>query len=714
MKHTSRKDGNSFPNASLGEPKNALDEMATILDVFLAAEEENNCEHKNQPHFFQKKLKTMQCGASACKCSPFHLESKASQTAPLLRHSSSSLQPFFHHPGGEHPFGSISQHYGFLNGLPVELFEEIGARYHSSSSNISSLWVFPQKWILRERDPFCGTTPQPLRNRDDYYFLPPLLLLDEGRCGEGSEDKVLPHSKPQSAFSLHSAHFSIPSPSFRYRALLEKVIPKRKQRKNSKIYPLSLLDYSISALSDHCKYMEKRLRQQQHPKRHLTLKVLIHPEKDQNSNVEEPKIEHYPQASEGDHEEEVHEKMARNLHTIAPLHEPEEMRRNVRDVLEKLRKQRRWAYVQRGKMRGRRLPHRLFHGFPLCTSSSVASASFAEMDKVSPSSSSPPYAPGRGSGDAEDEAPHRGFSSPPSPTFGSHGSVLLLPLPHEAHPCYDGVQLESGHHYQVVKYVGEHLCPAAKKGFTLVYPDLHIVHPVANNVTYDAVSYGVRPSVGWPSMVSPTTSCSSPDASDVNSGSPRTDECRLPTRSPCTLSSPFKERRAISPPPEWFNSTAGKALAAALFQRTNPGKVFDDEEEPPNTINQTGEDGENHLRGEREEHTFATCHHSSPTLPASHSPPPSCSALASPSPAAFFSGGAPTSTTQYTNNGHRTTPLPVSPDGTIPACHSNASPSHTLFHASPSARNQPEHSTSESLAHEYARQCWEILFGTHS
>lgn len=548
---------------ALATQKNVLNENSTILDLFLSAEAENSFEQRRNQPVFESKTKMNKDIASYEENAFLH--SAEEMPVSVQSSSSSGSQPFSHHSAGTHPFDSSARHYVFVNNLPVELYDEVDSPYHSSSTCISSLWVFPQKWILRPSRLHWNNVLQQLEGSTMYHDVPPFLLLDEGSYGSVSQCMDVLDLKGNRKLGSHLSSASwYPSNRFRYRYLLERVIPKRKKRKNSKLYPLSLVDYSRSVLSDYYKNVTTRLRHTQACKENLGVNALLSCEKTDSRKVanevamKATHLQHIMKSSENESSEEQRE---------ANLRE-EGSQRTINELLQTLQKQRREIYIQRGKLLKRRLLHRAFHG---CSSPSpifFRSGAFSRNRSLhSPS----PLSPTAGNATPQVEEHLSDIYYPSNNSSEDHESVLLLPLPNETHPCYDGVQLEPGHRYQVMKFVGEHLCPAGKNGFSLVFPNLHIVHPLSTTSDTSTPLSTALSSVPLPTE-------------DALTGNRRSSSV---SPSPLASSSMFSSSMAKPTPPplNWSSTKAGRTLAMALFQRENPGKVMEQDEDPRESVN---------------------------------------------------------------------------------------------------------------------------------
>lgn len=121
--------------------------------------------------------------------------------------------------------------------------------------------------------------------------------------------------------------------------------------------------------------------------------------------------------------------------------------------------------------------------------------------------------------------------------------VLLLPDPHVDHSSYGGVQVEKGHCYRIMKFVGEHLCPAGSIGWDLAYPQLTITHP--SSITSNSLVNKVD--------TTEDIVCSSSSSHFATS-----------------------KNEELNGADNWYATEAGQALTVALYLREHPDKTMED------------------------------------------------------------------------------------------------------------------------------------------
>lgn len=711
MAQNENKNRKSSAEVILMEPSCASDENITPLNLFESMEEKNICRGESNEPFPCSEVVThssphqiSDVKSPSFRLVPSNIEVAPSLTVPFARFSLSYAcrnSPYVE---------SKSQKFVEINGLPVQLLDKACSRSHSVSSCISSLWVSPKQWIKPISPSEINAYPK-VKSSKDYDLIPPLLLLDEGKHTNDLFHKEEATAKDGDNFldsPLVFSHFS--RHCYRYHALLAKVTPKRNARKNSKVYPLPLLDYSKCVLTDHYKHLQKLLQAQQHlQKQKEAFRIILYHEKEENMhNGEEANriIDEFE--LESDDSKEVYRKADMiEKESASLLSTMEETHKKVRRVLQEVRDKRKDTYARRGKLLRRRFSSKKFYFTSFSDLSSAHlplsnSRAPSLSEWTSPASSSPKERQRTDDFFLPEEQPH------------DRGGVLLLPLSTQGHPCYDGVQLEPGHRYQIVKFVGEHLCPAARKGWKLVFPDFHIVHSGDTTAASAYLPSTSRTTQSLPTASSTLTkspSClrtlhGNKESFEVNSFRPSS-----PFPSDLPLHSYGQEHEKTSSSGGWSNSKAGKVLAAALFQRENPGKVLDEAEEPSSSENEEEERNPEGLGEEKgkSERILSSC--ATLTHPTPHSPSYTRSGQPSPSPA------SQTEYSLYSNTAYDTaecTSVQVERTERATVC-SEHPPSLQLSHT----QHAPQSPASpikrkKKLRQIYAERCWQALFGNYS
>lgn len=694
------------------EPKSTLDKNATLMNLFGNIEEESSCRRDSNEDFLfsNEEAHSFPRQISDIRSASARLLSSTTEAAPLLSFPFSRV-PLSYACRNLPCVEDISQNFVEINGLPVQLFDEAWSRSLSTSTCISSLWVSPQQWIQPISSYGMNAYPK-VESSEDYSHLPPLLLLDEGKYsmglfheeeeGANNEDNIL-------ASPLGFSH-SLPY-CYRYRALLAKVTPKRNPRKNSKVYPFPLLEYSKSILTDHYKHLQKLLQVQQHiQKRIIKNKNVLYDEIEESMHIGEDtsrKIVDFE--LETDRRKNVSwkgymiEKESASLQTAI-----EETHKKVRKVLQQVREKRMRTYTRRGKLTKKNFFSKKLN-YTSFSDSSSAQLSFLS-NSLAPTSScgtslalpSPNEKQCFDNFSLSDQQPH------------DRGSVLLLPLPTRGHPCYDSVQLEPDHRYQIVKFVGEHLCPAARKGWKLVFPDFHIVHSADTTAASACLSStsGSTKNLQTPfSTLATTPSCVCTIQKNKEDFEENLRRSSSPSLSTLPIPTYIEGQAKTSSTDGWASSKAGKILAAALFQRENPGKVLDEEEEPSSSEHDDEERNSEVLVEEKEkrENCLSSC--PSPTQCTAHSESYTHSGPPSPSHATQSEYSLYCSTAQNTDG---CTFLQTDGVERSTFC-SEYPPASQLSHSHQAQLcTAPPMKKKKTVRQIYAERCWNALFGNYS
>lgn len=448
---------------------------------------------------------------------------------------------------------NYTYHYVWINGLPVAFHSLSGSTLFEKPTTTCDSWVFPGEWapnhqldggsseyrfgsmdhcalntagVVQEanRTTACSSTRRTTTAREP----PPLLLWDEGRLTpvESSPPQVSRKRQSDPATSPRTEKWMTPpvKRNARYHSLLKQITPvgwtigrhppaQRLSVRRRCRQSFSLYHHTYAITEQYARDVRKALADARQAVINNEAEVCLSLFRASLSGSTSS-----PASSPDD--EAMRQRRQEDRRKVAAL---EERSSQLNDALRRLRLARRAAYLSGGE-RG------IFRRREWITNFSASVA-----------------------------------NTPPAATNSFNG-VLLLPHPEPDHPCYNGVQLEIGHAYQVVKFVGEHVCPGGggRGGWVVTRPELQAFY----------ASSSVQP----PTQSHPQERLHPPH--DIHGGSDAennnsnhiTSSTQQRHPEPSVIAAREEKVRA------WEDSDAGQMLAAALYQRENPDKTAEDYE----------------------------------------------------------------------------------------------------------------------------------------